>query len=145
MKANAIPVTIDCTSILPGYQFADAYAVPAPVGMDAITAQERIVANAPGWVNVLMVLRNRLVGIFGLKTAPISAFPVIEKSPAQVLLGFDDSHLDFRIAVTLITDGQQISLTTIVRTHNWYGRTYLRLIMPFHRLIARRMAERIWQ
>lgn len=145
MKASASPVTIDCASILPGYQFADAYTVPAPLGMDAIAAYECIVVSTPRWVNALMVLRNRLVGLFGLKTAPISAFPVLRQSPEQVLLGFDDSHLDFRIVVTLLTDGQQLSITTIVRTHNWFGRAYLRLIMPFHRLIARRMLERVWQ
>jgi hypothetical protein len=27
-------------------------------------------------------------------------------------------------------------LTTLVLTHNWLGRTYLAIILPFHRLIA---------
>jgi Protein of unknown function (DUF2867) len=29
--------------------------------------------------------------------------------------------------------------TTLVRTHNWVGRAYLAVIMPFHRVIVRTM------
>ena len=31
---------------------------------------------------------------------------------------------------------QQVTATTLVKTHNWLGRTYLAIIMPFHRLIV---------
>jgi hypothetical protein len=31
---------------------------------------------------------------------------------------------------------RQVTLTTLVKTHNWFGRTYLAIITPFHRLIA---------
>lgn len=145
MKAFPTPSPIPCETILPGFQFADTYALPAPNGMNAMEATQRIIAGTPAWVTVLMVLRNRLVGLAGLRTAPISEFPVLAESPEQVLLGFDDSHLDFRIVVLLGKATGQLSLTTIVRTHNFFGRTYLRVIMPFHRLIARRMLERVWK
>ena len=29
--------------------------------------------------------------------------------------------------------GQQVTATTLVLTHNWLGRTYLAIILPFHR------------
>jgi Protein of unknown function (DUF2867) len=31
---------------------------------------------------------------------------------------------------------RQVTATTLVKTHNWFGRTYLAIIMPFHRLIV---------
>lgn len=145
MRAYPIPAPIACAAFLPGFHFADTYAIAAPAGIDAIEAKQRIIASTPAWVNALMVLRNRLVGLASLKTAPISEFPVIAETPESVVLGFDDSHLDFRIVVWLPEATRELSLTTIVRTHNRFGRLYLRLIMPFHRLIARRMTERVWQ
>jgi len=144
MKAYPAPAPIDCQAILPGFQFADCYAVAAPSNVDAPEAKRRIIAGTPGWVKSLMVMRNQLVGLGGLKTAPISDFPVLAESPEQVLLGFDDKQLNFRIVVHLATATQQLSLTTIVRTHNFFGRAYLRIVLPFHRLIVRRMIEKVW-
>jgi hypothetical protein len=107
-----------------------------------------------------MRLRNQLVRPFGLKAgeragggqpaASIGIFPVLRESPREMLLGMDDRHLDFRIAVSVGTtaDGSpQVTVTTLVRRHNRLGRIYLALIMPFHRLIARAMlsgAARRW-
>ena len=57
-------------------------------------------------------------------------------------MGFDDWHLDFRVVVDVLAlgaDRQQVTATTLVRTHNWMGRAYLALIMPFHRMIVRTM------
>jgi len=107
-----------------------------------------------------MDLRNRIVGLFDLKAGvrpPSSAghdnigiFPVLSESPGEILMGLDDRHLDFRLAVTVQADAggaQQVTVTTVVQTHNRLGRIYLTVIMPFHRLIARSMlnqAARTW-
>ena len=40
-------------------------------------------------------------------------------------------------------DRQQVTATTLVLTHNRLGRTYLALILPFHRLIVRAMLRRV--
>jgi invasion protein IalB len=59
--------------------------------------------------------------------------------------GFNDAHLDFRLVVDVATAkaGQQITATTLVRTHNRLGRAYLTAILPFHRLIVRSMLRRV--
>ena len=36
-------------------------------------------------------------------------------------------------------DRRRVIATTLVRTHNWVGRAYLAVIMPFHRVIVRTM------
>ena len=140
-RPTAIPTTpcSDCERILPGHQFADAYKVPAPHGLDAIEATRLAFAHGPLWIRALMGLRNRLVGVFGLNSAPASGFPIIRQSADEVLLGFNDKHLDFRIVVAIA--GGFATITTIVRWHNAGGRAYLAAIMPFHRVIAARMLE----
>ena len=101
-----------------------------------------------------MAVRNALVGLFGLKPAGyrptrdaemIGMFPIVGRSAAQIVLGFDDRHLDFRIVVDVAEDkggGQAVSLTTLVRRNIQLGRVYLTMITPFHRLIVTRTLTR---
>jgi len=140
-RPTAIPAApcADSERILPGYQFADAYKVPAPHGIDAIEATRQAFAHEPRWIRTLLGLRNRLGRLVGLRPAPASGFPIIRQAPDEVLMGFDDKHLDFRIVATV--NGGFVTLTTIVRCHNFWGRAYLAAIMPFHRAIAARMIE----
>jgi hypothetical protein len=113
--------------------------VPAPRGVDAIEATRQAFAHGPLWIRALLGLRNRLGRLVGLRAAPASGFPIIRQAPDEVLMGFDDKHLDFRIVATV--NGGFVTLTTIVRWHNAWGRAYLAAIMPFHRAIAARMIE----
>jgi hypothetical protein len=141
MKASAVPPPVDCAAFLPGFDFADAYSVTAPGGVDAVEAVRRAFARPPRWAAALMDLRDCLVAPFGLRPAPSTGFPVISEAPDMVVMGFDDRHLDFRIVVTVAAG--VATVTTIVRRRNWVGRVYLAAVLPFHRLIAPAFAERI--
>ena len=39
--------------------------------------------------------------------------------------------------------GQKVTATTLVKTHNRLGRTYLTIILPFHRLVVRAMLAQV--
>jgi hypothetical protein len=69
----------------------------------------------------------------------------VSETPDRLVAGFNDSHLDFRFVVDVAASGdrQQVTATTLVLTHNWLGRTYLTLILPFHRLIVRAMLRKV--
>lgn len=120
---------------------------------------EGFVDNAPAGVSRLMALRNGLVRPFGLRTSPLgcpvssllstdasdrfaSRFPVLaqrvaaDDSRAQVLLGADDKHLQFRscVDVEVLADGSvRVGLGTRVRTRNVFGRFYMGAIERVHR------------
>lgn len=146
---------VDANTVLSGAQFIDAFRVE--IGAAALNAREactRMVLHGPRWLDALLRLRNILVRPFGLKTsgegapAPgglIGLFPVLSETPERLVAGFDDSHLDFRIVVDISGNAasRQVTSTTLVRTHNLLGRTYLTLIMPFHKLVVRSMMGRI--
>jgi hypothetical protein len=141
--------------VLAGAQFIDAFRVE--LGATPLSAREactRMVLHGPRWIDALTRLRNILVTPFGLKTsgegayAPgglIGLFPVLSETPDQLIAGFDDSHLDFRIVVDVAGEAKfrRVTLTTLVKTNNFLGRTYLTLITPFHKLVARSMMGRI--
>ncbi len=140
---------------LPGAQFADTFRIKTDD--DSLTARhaaERMFSRQPRWVTTLMALRNLIVKPFGLKTpshtGPVAAhaigiFPILSETPERLIAGFDDSHLDFRVVVDVIAaaSGREVTATTLVKTHNLLGRTYLALIMPFNWLVVQVMLRKI--
>ena len=157
MKVDEVTPPVDSGALLPGAQFADAYRIAVDnAALDARHAAERTVGRQPRWAHALLVLRNILVAPFGLKKSGegepasggmIGIFPVVSETPDRLIVGFNDKHLDFRVVVDVAARdaGQDVTLTTLVLTHNLLGRTYLRFILPFHRLIARAMLRQAFR
>ncbi len=160
---RARPFQLPLTSLLrkhmqPG-DFVDSYAVPlANPELTPLQLAERLTVM-PGWVNGLLWLRNGLVSSLGLKTAAhlpqpsgpepavgdyVSFFRLEELSSNEAILGEDDRHLDFRVSV-LKTAGPQplAAISTWVHPHNLGGRLYLLGVLPFHKLIIRRMLANV--
>lgn len=110
------------------------------------TAAERAF-DMPGWVDSLMRLRNTLVRPLGLKTGLVedtkkdAIFPITHDSEDELMMGTDDRHLDFRIAV--LRDQGRIYMSTWVHPHNLLGRAYLAVVMPFHVAIVKGSVKRI--
>jgi hypothetical protein len=155
MKVDEIEPEVDRAALLAGAQFVDAYRIAVEGRtLDARNAAQRMMGRSPRWVETLLSLRNALVAPFGLKTSGdgekaagglIGIFPVLSETPDRLVAGFDDSHLDFRVVVDVATSGQgqQVTATTLVRTHNLLGRAYLAIILPFHRLIVRSLLRQV--
>ncbi len=124
--------------------FIDCYAVAS--SLTPRKAAETIV-DFPGWARFLLVIRRIVVAPFGLSNdgpdAPdkLGPFPVETETDEEVIAGFNDRHLDFRVSV--FATGEQVSLATWVHPHNLGGRLYLRTILPFHIAIARNALLRV--
>lgn len=125
--------------------------------IDYLTAT--IFNYSPKWVDLLVHIRNFIVKPFGIKTEAVlekqtlnksirynrgdkvDAFPVIERSDSEIIMGEDDKHLYFRISVFIQnkpnSNNQTVYLTTIVTYHNILGKAYFTLIKLFHMIIAR--------
>jgi hypothetical protein len=147
--------TAECTPdpchlrFLPNASFADAYCRDTEDTDCAIeTIARRILSDRPVWVGALMTIRNIAVAPFALQTPAemqntndvIGLFPILHRYEDSIVMGFDDSHLDFRVIIdsqTQIGGRRRITLTTLVQTKNRLGRMYLWAVMPFHHLIAR--------
>ncbi|PID36870.1 MAG: hypothetical protein CR993_02960 [Rhodobacterales bacterium] len=120
--------------------FLDGYAVKS--GLSPRAALE-LGLSLPGWAKKLMALRNALVKPLGLKTGSDGGevFPVEYEGPDEIIVGTDDRHLNFRIAIA--QSGGRVYMATWVHRNNLLGRVYLALIMPFHVLIVRDSMRRI--
>ncbi|UJW76698.1 DUF2867 domain-containing protein [Rhizobium sp. SL42] len=135
--------------------WADCYVVSVPEpDLRAIDAARRVLGSAPAWIRSLLALRNRLVAVAGLKLAElkigaaetVGAFPIVSESDRQVVLGFDDKHLDFRIVVDVRQEdgrGSVVAVTTVVARHNLGGRAYIAVVTPFHKVIVKSLLNRL--
>lgn len=127
-------------------------------GSEALTADvvaRQAFERLPFWFHGLLKLRNILVWPFGLRgdashvpaeVERMGIFPVVHQQPREVVLGFDDRHLNFRIVVTAEPAGEgatRVRLMTLIHRNNGLGRVYLAAIMPFHKLIARQALSRV--
>jgi hypothetical protein len=124
--------------------FVDCYSVQSVLSPRAAVTRGLAL---PRWAKSLLAARNAMVRPLGLKTGAkdskdrVGIFPVQAEAANEILLGFDDRHLDFRIAVRC--EGGRAYMSTWVHPHNLWGRFYLRLVMPFHILISRGAAARM--
>jgi hypothetical protein len=157
IRVQEVAPEIDAGPLLSGAQFIDAFRVDlGGRAIDARSAAERMMGHSPAWIEALLTLRNLLVAPFDLKTSgksenppreTIGLFPILTQTPERLVAGFNDKHLDFRVVVDVAasaTDaeaGQQVTATTLVKTHNLFGRLYLAIILPFHRLIVPAMLK----
>lgn len=153
MSVQAITPPADAGVFLPGAQFADAFTLTVrDPALDARGAAQRLFGTSPGWVRALLVVRDAIMAPLGVTTSKTAAqapvdrvgmFPVLSETPQRLVAGLNDRHLDFRVLVDVAPaqGGTRITITTVVLTHNWLGRVYLTVILPFHRLVARALLK----
>src|SRR5450830_465329 len=161
VHAVAMPAGASIAHQYPGSNLADAYAVNLPhqqacqMAMDSLA--RHVLGSQPAWAQTLMRLRDAIVKPWGIKTATqlasseggrIGIFRIYAVTDDEIIVGEDDSHLDFRLS--LLRDRQagphgNITLSSVVHCHNKVGRAYIALIKPFHKLIVQRSLARAVQ
>jgi hypothetical protein len=137
-------------SRVPFEDYSDAYRIAVdPAAIPDVDAFARAFGGSPpGWVRMLMSVRDAVVGMFGLeraKDAPVSPdfigfFRILERNDHEILMGEDDRHLDFRVSI--LHDGTGVIVSTLVRFHNAFGRAYFVPVAPVHRVIVPAMLRR---
>ena len=126
--------------------FLDCYAVTATM---PVRDASIVITDFPYWARFLLLIRRIVTAPFGLDNdGPAAAdrvgiFPVESETASELIAGFDDKHLDFRISV--LSQDDKINLATWVAPHNCAGRAYLTAIMPFHIAIVRNAMARVAQ
>lgn len=170
MRIQAVLLPADSVLCTAGknYDYTDSYqASLAEVGgtVQSVEVGKAFFASAPEWVDILFRLRNRIVAVFGLKTAGgtenrqemlekfscapgerLGLFKVYAKTDREVVLGEDDRHLNFRISLFIDrheTAPASLTISTTVEFNNWFGRLYFMPVKYFHKLIVPAMLKGI--
>jgi hypothetical protein len=146
------PADSELRSFIGHIDFEDAYAFrtpESPASMEALYAG--IFNTAPAWVEYAMRLRNMLVAPFGLKTeidknqTPLikegekaGIFRIYKILENEVIAGEDDKHLNFRVSVHRKPGRDAvITVTTMVHYNNLFGKIYMTLIAPIHKMVVK--------
>jgi Protein of unknown function (DUF2867) len=153
--------------LVPESYFHDAWSIDAAEpSLDPLSQFLRVAKSTPKWIDKAMRLRNRLVSLLGLKNLGglsevnvskiaseykpgdrVGIFTLLSTSEAEVLLGDSDKHLDVVVSVHRRPTEQDtqavITVTTVVKVHNWLGRFYMIPVRPAHRVIARAMVRAV--
>lgn len=117
-----------------------------PGDPDSPPAWARLLFGRPGGsVGLLLRARDLAVQPFGLKTAPTSmrsptGFPLLAQDGDEVLLGLDDSHLDFRVGIAV--RDRIVHVTTTVQINSRLGRVYWAVVRRAHPHLVRAMLRR---
>lgn len=160
-----IPAASGLQSELAGAYFHDCWQTTvAPHQRTAMELYLDTVRQTPGWVNFLMSLRNRVVGLVGLKNLGSLAgmradkaaadyrpgdragiFRVLRVSDDEVILGDDDRHLRVQVSVCKLRhDGRDaVAVSTVVHLHGLLGRIYMIPVAPMHKLIVPAVLRRL--
>ena len=158
MNQREIPSNSTVSQYLPGADFFDCFQIQ--IGHSDLTAMEAflsIMSRTPCWIDRLMVIRNRVVKLFGLKNLGrlsavdkskpagsykvgdrVGIFSIAHLSDDEVVLMDSDRHLDVKVALQKSPDGDEscIAVSTIVHIHNRLGRIYMFFVGPIHKLIV---------
>lgn len=90
----------------------------------------------------------------------IEIFPVISRGEDEIIVGENDSHLNFQTSILVREDqraiaahrdgngkGEEMVVTTVVHCHGLFGKAYITIIKIFHIMIVKhnlaRMPNRI--
>jgi hypothetical protein len=118
-----------------------------------------ILGHLPWWARALIVVRNRLVSLFGLHAEPsanvwksavkesyapgekILRFNLYSLDDREIVTGRDDKHLDFRVSVMQVTEkgAAKVVVSTLIFVHNLFGKVYLSFVLPLHKIGMRRL------
>ncbi|MFT7331626.1 MAG: hypothetical protein ACI848_001708 [Roseivirga sp.] len=154
VKEEKIKLRHDLIELLTTIDFIDTFSTTNH--RDDIKDITNLIFNtSPKWLELLFKLRNNLVKIIGLKTdipedynetfkvgGYVKFFKIYSISNNQVILGANDSHLNFRAIVENDTSKDyNIKVITLVQFNNKKGEFYMNIIKPFHRLVVKKMVK----
>ena len=142
--------------------FRDAYR--APLNRSDLSVVEiffAIFAQRPGWMNLMLIARNKVAALAGLEVPTISEIVNIEKrgrylvgekigpwpifflGSDELIAGRNNKHMDFRVSIMKVHDGtgSSVVVSTICMVHNRFGQYYLSTVIPVHKFGLRRLME----
>lgn len=146
IKLENIPAESTIADDFGTIHYQDTYSIIKATNKSAEEISKELM-QLPKWVDVLFLIRNRIVGLFGLKTDKNSPqsdtfFTLIENRYEEIVMGEDDKHLNFRASVMKNNSEGTISLSTVVHFNNIWGRLYFLPVKPFHKIIMKVLLKR---
>jgi len=138
--------------------FRDAFR--APLNRSDLSVVEiffGIFSQRPGWMNLMLIARNKVAALAGLEVPStseivnmekreryfvgekIGPWPIFFLGSDELVAGRDNKHMDFRVSIMKVHDGIRptVVVSTLCMVHNRFGQHYLSAIIPVHKFGVR--------
>ncbi|HBK7236266.1 DUF2867 domain-containing protein [Vibrio cholerae] len=153
-----IPRHSELFDYVQGAYFADSFSREIPYrNQTALDIYLEVATQTPSWISFLMEMRNRVVSMFGLKHLGrfqdaasgysaanvkigerLGIFTLLSNKEHEIVLEDSDKHLDVRVSFLLDVIGDKVTVhaTTVVHVHNLFGKAYMFIVAPIHKVIV---------
>ena len=149
---ETIPTTSLVNNSLSRIDFSDTFSITNHIDNLQVISH-KIFNKVPKWVGALMMIRNGIMKLLNMhlkmpsdyneewrEGGYVGFFKIFNIQPKEVLLGLDDKHLNFRVSILNSEEKtHNIKVTTLVEYNNKFGRFYMGLVKPFHRIVVKSM------
>lgn len=121
---------------------------------------KKIFEYSPLWIKTLFSIRRFLTKMVGIETpqirednspfcvgGSIGNFKIYSILQNEIIVGRDDSHLNFRGVITNHPDfiHYNIQVSTLVSYKNIKGRIYMFFISYFHKVVTKNMLKQVYR
>ncbi|MBK4217195.1 DUF2867 domain-containing protein [Paracoccus caeni] len=140
----------------PELDYYDSRSVLLPVAVSPIEAWNLLMAQPQPVLRLAFRIRDAISARFGANRVGgftdnprkdltagdrLDFFTVEAARPDALVLTARDSHLD--VMTTITTAGRKLTVTASVVTHNSFGRAYMLVVGPAHKLIVAVMLRKL--
>ncbi|CAM1500638.1 Fc.00g098000.m01.CDS01 [Cosmosporella sp. VM-42] len=173
VRAVPFPSESKLSPLYKSAYFVDAFAVTLPARRSTEYKPDALarafLSEWPAWFSLLMWIRDRVMSIFGVKRSTeiraaaekqgietIAVFPVISHTENEIIVGENDSHLNFQTSILIRENqisttgdrdgersGKEMVAITVVHCHGLLGKAYITIIKAFHVLIVKYSLARV--
>ncbi len=145
---SPLPVNSRVRKFLPKAHYEDTFTVSLQKKELAIEdIYLRVFLYSPKWITHLLHVRNKIVNVFGITTSigemkkenvkagkKTGIFKIYAIYKNELIAGEDENHLNFRVSV--LKDGDKLTISTLVKINNWLGKIYFFIVKPFHKIVV---------
>lgn len=136
--------------------FLDSRSVTLPRALTPLEAWNAMMATPLPLISQAFALRDAISARFGVRRIGgfsgrkrdrvavgdrLDFFLVEDVAPEALTLTERDRHLDVMTCISV--QGTRLTVTSSVRTHNLFGRAYMLVVGPAHKVIVRSMLARL--
>lgn len=154
IRITSIPKRSIYNQFITKIDYKDSYTTPLTNNISISNIYLNTFALMPKWITNLMRIRNKIVSPFGLKTTKkpsevllnsikegkkAGIFTIYKITDNEIIAGDKDKHLDFIVSV--FKEDEKIVLSTLVQFNNLFGKIYMTIIIPFHKLVVKAMLK----
>ena len=155
ISTSFLPDSSNANNFISKIDFADSYKIDLLKDDEIRKIYLKLFLTDSKLINFLMSVRNKIMSLFNFKTEindlnqlndiqvgnKVGFFTIYYIDEYEIIAGEKDKHLDF--CVSFYKKDANLTVSTLVQYNNFFGKFYMNLVKPFHKLVVKRMLKNL--